>query len=277
MGNDSLAVLFRGQPEEVADAVSTVFEDLVSRLAASMPGAVLGYDDEIHVFVTSYDGLVQSILESVRVIEPDLVYKRGSNLLLIDAKGTPSELVTDILEQGALQAPFSPWVEKFGPGAGTAVFAVSEVRRFLRGFGPLELPEDWAVFPHLDISRNDYSRFARRVWAELERGRQDPLGHIRETFGLTKTEAARLFGVRRQALDTWDAKGVPSARQEKVAAVDALANVLEQKLKSTRIPAVVRRPAESFGGRSILEMIAEGRHQEVLDDTRSRFEWASTA
>jgi len=276
MGNDSLDLLFRGRPEEVAQTVSTVFEGLVSRLADSMPGAVLGNADEIHCFVTSYVQLVRGILKSAHAIDPDLVLSRGANLLLVDAKGTPSELVTDILDQGALQAPFSPWVGKFGPGAGTAVFAVSEVRRYLR-FGPFELPEDWAVFPNLDISRRDYSRFARRAWAELERGRQDPLKHIMETFGLTKTETARLFGVRRQALDTWEAKGVPSARQEKVAAADALANVLEQKLKTTRIPAVVRRPAAAFEGRSILEMIAEGRHLEVLDDTRSRFEWASTA
>ncbi len=277
MGNDSSDLLFRGRPEEVAGTVTVVFEDLVARLADSMPGAVLGYADEIHLFVSSYDQLLQSILKAAHSIEPDLVSKRGTKLLLIDSKGAPSELVIDVLEQGVLQAPFSPWVEKFGPGAGTAVFAVSEVRRFLRGFGPLEVPEEWAVFPHFEISRRDYSRFARRVWAELERGRQDPLGHIMEAFGLTKTETAGLFGVRRQALDTWDAKGVPSARQEKVAAVDALVNVLEQKLKATRIPAVVRRPAAAFEGRTILEMIAEGRHLEVLDDTRSRFEWASTA
>ena len=74
-----------------------------------------------------------------------------------------------------------------------------------------------------------------------------PLEHIGEVLGLSQTELAGLFGVSRQALDQWAVRGVPSDRQEKVATLGAIADLLAAKLKRDRIPGVVRRAARPSG------------------------------
>jgi hypothetical protein len=96
-------------------------------------------------------------------------------------------------------------------------------------------------------------------------------------FQLSKSELARLFGVTRQAVDGWLAHGVPGERQEKLATLLALADLLERKLKGERIPGVARRRADAYGGRSMLELIAEDRHRELLDLTRTSFDWSAAA
>ena len=40
------------------------------------------------------------------------------------------------------------------------------------------------------------------------------LAEIEASFGLSKTELGRLFGVSRQAVDQWRVRGVPGDRQE---------------------------------------------------------------
>ena len=49
-------------------------------------------------------------------------------------------------------------------------------------------------------------------------------------FELSKSELGRLFGVTRQAIDGWRVGGVPADRQEKLASMLALADLLERKL-----------------------------------------------
>lgn len=104
-----------------------------------------------------------------------------------------------------------------------------------------------------------------------------PLVRLRTVLGLNRTELARLFGVRRQAVDQWSAHGVPADRQEKLATLGAIADLLEAKLKADRIPGVVRRAAPAFDGRSALEAIAAGDQDAVLDELRDAFDWASAA
>ena len=40
---------------------------------------------------------------------------------------------------------------------------------------------------------------------------------------------------------------------------------------------VVRRPAEAYGGRSMLEMITDGDHRELLESVRASFDYARVA
>lgn len=104
-----------------------------------------------------------------------------------------------------------------------------------------------------------------------------PVMRICTVLGLNRTELARLFGVRRQAVDQWGVHGVPADRQEKLATLGAIADLLEAKLKPDRIPGVVRRAAPAYGERSLLEAIADGDQDAVLDELRDAFEWASAA
>lgn len=103
------------------------------------------------------------------------------------------------------------------------------------------------------------------------------LGTIEEAFELNTTELARLFGVSRQAFDQWRERGVPGARQTKVATVAEIADLLAHRLKPERIPGAARRPAAAYGGLTMLEMIERDRHQELLEQIRRSFDWSVTA
>lgn len=103
------------------------------------------------------------------------------------------------------------------------------------------------------------------------------LDTIQTTFDLTDTEFGRLMGVRRQAVAQWRERGVPAARAEKAAAMASIADLLSHQLKEERIPGIARRPAEAYGGLSMLEMIERDRHGELLTLVRESFDWAATA
>lgn len=101
------------------------------------------------------------------------------------------------------------------------------------------------------------------------------LGGVEDSLGLSKTELGRLFGVSRQAIDSWHTHGIPTARQAKAAAVASFADLISHQLKAERVPGIVRRPAPAYGGLTALEMIERGRQEELLDLTRRSFDWAS--
>jgi len=103
------------------------------------------------------------------------------------------------------------------------------------------------------------------------------LDPIAETFELTETELGRLFGVSRQAVGQWRDRGVPSNRMTRVTTVAAICDLLGHQLKPERIPGVARRPAEAYGGLSMLDMIERGREDELLRMVRRTFDWASPA
>jgi hypothetical protein len=105
----------------------------------------------------------------------------------------------------------------------------------------------------------------------------DLLGEVQETFGLTDTELAALFRVRRQAVGQWRERGLPSARQEKAAAIASVGDLLRHRLKQERIPGIARRSARAYGGLTMLEMIQRDRHLELLMEVRRSFDWAATA
>jgi transcriptional regulator with XRE-family HTH domain len=114
------------------------------------------------------------------------------------------------------------------------------------------------------------------VHNELEHER--PLfAEIAELLGLSHKELAELLGVSRQALEQWGQRGVPAERQEKLAMLGEISDLLAAKLKHKRIPGVVRRPADVYGGRSIIEAIADDKQGLVLKQLREAFDWAATA
>ena len=103
------------------------------------------------------------------------------------------------------------------------------------------------------------------------------LAEIETSFGLSKTEIGRLFGVSRQAVDQWRVRGVPGDRQEKAATIAATADLLSHQLKGERLPGIARRRARAYGGLTMLEMIERDRHQDLLERVRAAFDWASAA
>jgi len=102
--------------------------------------------------------------------------------------------------------------------------------------------------------------------------RQTPLERLLRLWGLSKAEAARVFGVSRQAFSKWLESGVPSDRAPAVADLAAATDLLDRRIKRERIPAVVRRPSPLLAGRSLLEMATAGEHAAVHAAVASMFD-----
>ena len=74
-----------------------------------------------------------------------------------------------------------------------------------------------------------------------------------------------------------DEAPLAAERQEKVQTLVAIADLLERKLKPGRLAGVARRPADAYGGKTMLELIAADQHRELLELVRESFDWASAA
>lgn len=104
------------------------------------------------------------------------------------------------------------------------------------------------------------------------RVRTEPLDRFTRLWGLSGAEAARAFGVSRQAFAKWLENGIPADRTPAVADLAAATEVLDRRVKRENIPAVVRRTAESLDGRSLYDMACEGQHREILSAVRTMFD-----
>lgn len=105
------------------------------------------------------------------------------------------------------------------------------------------------------------------------------LSRILGAWGLSQSEAARLFGVSRQAFGKWLDRGAPAERARAIADLAAATDLLVHFLKRDRIPAVVRRPVSALDGRSLLGVLETGDTGAVLETCRAmfRFEKAQDA
>lgn len=99
------------------------------------------------------------------------------------------------------------------------------------------------------------------------------LARTLSVWDLSQSEAARLFGVSRQAVSKWLDAGVPAERSRAVADLAAATDLLVRYLKRERIPAVVRRPAPAAGNLSLFDLWAAGRTDELLELCRSMFDF----
>lgn len=92
-------------------------------------------------------------------------------------------------------------------------------------------------------------------------------------WDLSQSEAARLFGVSRQALSKWFRQGIPSDRAQATADLAAASDLLVRYIKRERIPAVVRRAIPALDGVSLLDLLEQGRTGEVLKACRDMFDF----
>jgi len=250
---------------------------LLPALGAQLERALDGSDEATREYVRCYHVLTLRVLDEARQARPDLVVRTADgHLALLDVKGTPRRAPIEALETASAEAPFGPWTARFPLEEAVALDLASRVRQLI-GLRALDLaPAD----PGLGEFVDDLTarRFLRRVRFHLNHPDEEhPLRRLMDAFKLSKTELASLFGVRRQAVDQWLERGVPSERQEKVQTLVAICDLLERKLKPGRLAGVSRRAADAYGGKTMLELIAADRHRELLELVRESFDWASAA
>ncbi|MCP5181728.1 MAG: hypothetical protein R3E84_09155 [Pseudomonadales bacterium] len=107
---------------------------------------------------------------------------------------------------------------------------------------------------------------------QLDRLRNaDALLQILQVWGLNQSDAARIFGVSRQAISKWLDTGVPADRAVAVADLGAATDILLRHLKRDRIPGVVRRAATRLANRSLLDLLLAQDFQGALQACRAMF------
>lgn len=250
-------ILVGSDARRIADAVAQVAGTALADIERSLSRALAGDRRQVHLYVDAYRRLADGVLGAVGKAPPKAPWFRAA------------------LEQGAMSTPFTDWIGRMGAGQGTAVAFVALMRDTLPGVQPLPAAAE-RRFPDWKLDEHDVLRFYRAVADELERGEM-PLERLQVVLGLSRTELAALFGIRRQALDHWEASGVPAERREKLATVEEIADLLAAKLKADRITGVVRRPGSAYGGRSMLAAIADDDQGQVLAELRDAFDWAAAA
>lgn len=138
----------------------------------------------------------------------------------------------------------------------------------LAGLDPLEAAEK------ILEARREETDWLDEFSEALDRRRAGrSLGRILQVWGLNQSEAAKLFGVTRQAMSKWLARGVPSERAQAIADLAAATDLLVRHVKRDRIPAVVRRSAPALDGLSLVELSAASRTRDVLEACRSMFDF----
>lgn len=265
-------------PEEALASLRALWDaDAPWRELSGMAERALhGSRPAVRLYVAGYRELTRLMLEAARSSYPEAVTEADGELAIADSAGQPRRAAVAVLDEGAVSAPFSAWVNAYGPDDGLALHLLSRVREALPATNALVLPAGHAALAHWDVSDDAALLFITAVRRELT-ARRTPLDTIAEAFGLTDTELGQVFGVRRQAVAQWRTDGIPAARAEKVAAAASLADLLSRKLKAERLPGIARRAADAYGGLSMLDMIAADRHAELLSLVRGSFDPSVTA
>lgn len=94
---------------------------------------------------------------------------------------------------------------------------------------------------------------------------------IIEVWGLSQAEAARIFGVSRQAVGKWLRQGIPPERAPEISDLAAATGLLVRYLRRDRIPAVVQKPIRALDGTSLTDLLRRGDTQTLLSACRAMF------
>ena len=278
MPTKTASPLFARNPERARRALRELDAgELLPALGARLERALEGSDDATREYVRSFHTLTLLVLDEAHRVRPDIIVRTDEgDLAVIDVKGVPRRAPVEALETVSAEAPFSPWTARFPLEEAVALDLTSRICLLIGLRGPDVVPAELGVGEGVDDLTA--RRFLRRVRFYLNHPDDEhPLRRLMDAFGLSKTELGSLFGVRRQAVDQWLERGVPSDRQEKVQTLIAIVDLLERKLKPGRLAGVARRPADAYGGKTMLELITGDRHGELLELVRDSFDWASAA
>ncbi len=164
------------------------------------------------------------------------------------------------------------WVAPSADGTGILTALVDRIRGLVGG-----LPQQCVKAPP-DVDEHRFGWFIESIIdLEFEQRCGSPLRRAMKTLELSSTEMAGLMGVTRQAVDKWLQGTPPIERMSKIGAITEISDILRHRLRDGMPPIVVRRPADAYGGRSMLEVIADDDHEWLRRSVKDSFDYASVA
>ena len=164
------------------------------------------------------------------------------------------------------------WVAPSADGTGVLTALVDRIRGLVGG-----LPQQCVKAPP-DVDEYRFGWFLESmIDLEFEQRCGSPLRRAMKTLELSSTEMAGLMGVTRQAVDKWLQGTPPIERMPKIGAIAEISDILRYRLRDGMPPVVVRRPADAYGGRSMLEVIADDDHEWLRRSVKDSFDYASVA
>lgn len=249
-----------GTYAEVREACDTLLATWVTAIDATLAEAVQGDRLAARSYATTYVDLVDFV--SARL------------------PGDPHERrwLARLARREAVSLPFRSCLVEDHAGLSLVLTLMSDIRHMSPGAPELIWPQEsrTRLYSHFEIDDRSVQEFERVVDRVVD-GSVSPLEEVIDSFDLSYTDAGRLFGVTRQAVSQWLVEGIPAYRQAKVTTVAQVASLLRHYLVPERIPGIARKPADAYGGRSMLDMIESDDQLELLELTRHSFDWASTA
>lgn len=247
--------LLVGDPDTAARAAVGAVPDFVAEMDELAPAVAAGCGRLVlFKYWTAVDSAAQR-LTALPAKDPDIAERAATGYFLL--RHNAAELL---------------WTAPTVDGAGVLIALVDRFRVLVGGLarpprrGGTAL--DRAVVHHVVITLADIE-FERRV--------DEPLRRAMATLALSSSDVARAMGVTRQAVDKWLRSGAPAERLDRIGALAEIADILRHRLRDGMPAAVVRRPADAYGGRNMLEMIADGEHRELLESVRASFDYGRVA
>jgi DNA-binding transcriptional regulator YiaG len=258
-------VLSVSEPAVAMRAFERRFGRSLKVLEKTVLAASTGSEDAAREYVAVWHDLTVAIFK--------LVWKRRPELEPF------GEVLQEAVFAVAPAAPFSRWVSHEGLSRGIALRLLSEIRITIPDAAPLRVPRRGAWRPWAEArAMHTAGQLIEGALVERTAKTHDtPLSRVMHLFGLDRTETARLFGVRRQAVEQWEQRRVPPERQAKLSTIEAIGELLARKLRPGTLPGVARRRADAYRGETMLDMIANDRHEALLEDVRASFDWVATA
>lgn len=164
------------------------------------------------------------------------------------------------------------WAAPSADGIGALTVLVDRLRGAVRG-----LPHE-CTKPRPGIDEHRFAWLLKSFGdIELEQRHAEPLRRAMAIFDLSSRDVSEMMGVTRQAVEKWLVTGPPPDRLAKIGALAQIADTLQHRLRAGMPAAVVRRPAEAYGGRSMLEVMADDEHDWLAESVRASFDYAAAA
>ena len=186
----------------------------------------------------------------------------------------PEALPASIVMYGLLRRSSVelPWVAPSPDGLGAVTVFIDRLRGFAAGL-PLQCAR-----ARRDIDEHRFSWFLKAMAAvEHEQRSASPLRRAMTTLDLSSNDIADLMGVKRQAVEKWLLAGPPAERMGKIGALAEISDILRYRLRDGMPSVVVRRSADAYSGRTMLEVIAQGDHEWLLRSVKDSFDYAPVA